>query len=58
MDYTLVVGDWVSLGLGIRLIEFQNFKFQVKSWQFMPELSKGSLDDEITTINIILLVRN
>jgi hypothetical protein len=28
---------------------------QLKTWHFLPELSKGSLDDQITTINIIAL---
>ena len=29
--------------------------YQIKTWEFKPELSGGSLDDEIYTINIIAL---
>jgi CD36 family len=29
--------------------------YQVKTWEFRPEMSNGSLDDEIYTINIIAL---
>jgi len=30
--------------------------YQVKTWHFIEELSNGSLDDEITTVNAIAMV--
>lgn len=30
---------------------------QIRTWQFRPELSNGSLDDEITNLNVISAVR-
>lgn len=26
---------------------------QIRTWQFVPELSNGTLEDEITTLNVI-----
>lgn len=30
---------------------------QIRTWQFMPDLSNGTLEDEITTLNVISAVR-
>lgn len=30
---------------------------QIRTWQFMPEMSNGSMDDEITNLNVISAVR-
>jgi len=30
--------------------------YQVKTWNFMPEMSVGTLEDEITTVNAIVMV--
>lgn len=30
---------------------------QIRSWQFMPDLSNGTLEDDITTLNVISAVR-
>lgn len=29
---------------------------QIRTWKFVPELSNGTLDDEITTLNVISAV--
>jgi hypothetical protein len=29
--------------------------YQIKTWEFQPQLSAGSLDDEIYTINMIAI---
>lgn len=30
---------------------------QIRTWHFMPDMSNGSLDDEITNVNVISAVR-
>lgn len=31
---------------------------QIRTWQFMPEMSNGSMDDEITNLNVISSVKS
>lgn len=31
---------------------------QRRTWHFVPELSKGTLDDQVTNLNVITLVSN
>lgn len=30
---------------------------QIRTWHFIPEMSNGSLDDEVTNVNVIAAVR-
>lgn len=30
---------------------------QIRTWHFMPEMSNGTLDDEVTNVNVIAAVR-
>lgn len=58
-DYKICVFDFRENRTKVNMIFNSNNTvtyMQLKSWQFDPDLSNGSLSDQVTTINIILNV--